>query len=108
MNLLFLPPMPQKEELSNLLCTGNGLRVERIVSCGQISPPGFWYDQEEDEWVCVLQGTGELELDTGKKIRLEAGDPFLLPAHCRHRVSFTSREPPCIWLCIFGEKFHIE
>ena len=108
MNLFFLPKKPQQEELINLLCTGNGLRMERIVSCGQISPSGFWYDQEEDEWVAVLQGIGELELKTGETVRLEAGDCYLLPAHCCHRVSFTSSAPPCIWLCVFGQNFHME
>jgi cupin 2 domain-containing protein len=25
-------------------------RIERIVSTGQASPPGFWYDQDWTEW----------------------------------------------------------
>ena len=30
-----------------------GCRIERIVSHGQASPPGFWYEQAWDEWVLL-------------------------------------------------------
>lgn len=102
MNLYNIPQHPAQEELVERLWQGNDVRVERIVTTGQTSPPGFWYDQKEDEWVAVLSGWGEIELDNGKKIRLAAGETLLLPAHLRHRVSDVSPEP-CIWLCVFAK-----
>ena len=94
MNLFELPAGIHREEIADILWQTEALRVERIVSWGQVSPEGFWYDQEEDEWVSVLEGT---------KTRLGRGDALFLPAHVRHRVSFTSKEPPCVWLCVFGK-----
>ncbi|MFN7805205.1 MAG: hypothetical protein ACK5TO_14385 [Planctomycetaceae bacterium] len=40
------------------LLTAAGARIERIVSWGQYSTEGFWYDQAWDEWVRVVQGGG--------------------------------------------------
>ena len=101
MNLFALPAGIHREEITDILWETDALRVERIVSCGQASPEGFWYDQEEDEWLAVLAGTGEVEFADGRKACLSAGDTLLIPAHARHRVSFTSTEPPCVWLCCF-------
>ena len=101
MNLFALPAGIHREEITDILWETDALRVERIVSCGQASPEGFWYDQEEDEWLAVLAGTGEVEFADGRKACLSAGDTLLIPAHARHRVSFTSTEPPCVWLCFF-------
>lgn len=95
MNLLHIPADLPKEELTEVLLSGQ-TRIERIVSSGQTSD---WYDQTEDEWVCVLAGEGELEYPDGHRQRLCAGDITYLPAHMRHRVSFTS--DPCVWLCVF-------
>ena len=103
MNLFELPAGIHREEISDILWQTEALRVERIVSWGQVSPEGFWYDQEEDEWVSVLEGAGEVEFSDGTKTRLGRGDALFLPAHVRHRVSFTSKEPPCVWLCVFGK-----
>ena len=79
------------------------VRIERIVSEGHVSPSGFWYDQNEWEYVAVLQGSAELETLTGK-IRLNAGDWIMIPEHERHRVSYTSSEPPCVWLAVFWKE----
>ena len=78
------------------------VRIERIVSTGQATPPGQWYDQREDEWVVLIQGEAVLQYDTGEKLRMSAGDHTLLPARCRHRVAYTSTQPPCIWIAVFG------
>ena len=79
-----------------------GLRIERIVSEGHVSPEGFWYDQDEPEWVALLQGTAELEFEDGRRYPMGAGDWLAIPAHERHRVAHTSSDPPCIWLAVFG------
>jgi cupin 2 domain-containing protein len=79
-----------------------GVRIERIVSTGQCSPPGTWFDQDHDEWVAVVQGEGVVGFVDGTETRLGSGDTLLLPAHLKHRVVSTSSEPPCIWLAIHG------
>lgn len=99
---LFTPVTRTDEEFVEILKSGQ-VRIERIVSEGHVSPPGFWYDQNEWEYVAVLQGSAELETLNGK-IRLNAGDWIMIPAHERHRVSYTSSEPPCVWLAVFGKE----
>ena len=98
MNLFALPPGPLAEERSEILARGGNVRVERIVSTGQTTD---WYDQEETEFVSVLQGEATLEFEDGGQRRLEAGDWLVLPPHRRHRVAATSGDPACIWLCMF-------
>jgi cupin 2 domain-containing protein len=76
------------------------VRIERIVSNGQASPPGFWYDNPEDEWVVVVSGSGAVEIEAGATHTLGAGDWLHLPAHCRHRVVWTDAAQPTIWLAV--------
>lgn len=82
------------------LAAGPGVRIERIVSAGHASPPGFWYDQDGTEWVALLQGEAELEFPGGHTVRLRAGEHLTLAAHARHRVAWTSADPPAIWLAV--------
>ena len=79
-----------------------GVRIERIVSRGQTTPEGSWYDEDHDEWVVVLQGEGTVGFADGRCVRLGQGDSLMLPAHCRHRVVSTSSHPACIWLALHG------
>lgn len=98
-----LPQATQGEVFQDLL-TMPGLRIERIVSHGQASPEGFWYDQDWDEWVLVLQGLAVLELEgRTEPLVLSAGDYCWLPAHCRHRVVATAPQEPTIWLAVHHE-----
>ena len=102
-NLYNLPePLPDAEEFTDLI-PDRGVKIERIVSSGQTSPAGEWYDQDRDEWVVLIQGEAVLEYEDGGKLRLNAGDHVLIPAHRRHRVDYTSRTPPCIWIAVFGK-----
>ncbi len=101
-DLLGLPTILPSEELFQELVSAALFRVERIVSAGQVSPPGYWYDQEEDEWVALLQGEAALEFEDGGVVELNGGDWVFLPARLRHRVARTSVEPPCIWVAVFG------
>jgi cupin 2 domain-containing protein len=55
-----LPSGAQKEEQLVEWLSHPGLRIERIVSTGQASPPGFWYEQPQAEWVLLLQGEARL------------------------------------------------
>lgn len=93
-----------EEEKVDIMYRNAHARVERIVSSGQVSPAGFWYEQDEDEWVLVLQGEGRIQYEKGNEAVLRTGDCILLPAGKRHRVSYTSQNPPCIWLCVFSGK----
>ena len=72
--------------------------VERIVSFGHASPPGFWYEQDEDEWVVLLAGSAVLAFEDGRVLALCAGDWASLPARCRHRVESVSAD--ALWLAV--------
>jgi len=103
-NSLFagLPAGPLPEELVTPILSAGGTRIERIVSTGQASPPGFWYDQEEGEWVTVLQGSARLRIEGESEARLmRAGDCMDLPPHTRHRVEWTDPATPTVWLAVF-------
>ncbi|HYM99551.1 MAG TPA: cupin domain-containing protein [Aestuariivirgaceae bacterium] len=96
-----LPAPPLAGELTETLCHLPGLRIERIVSTGQATPKGQWYDQDSDEWVLVVAGAARILIEGEEREReLAAGDWLLLPAHCRHRVTWTERDPPTVWLAI--------
>ena len=84
------------------LCVGSMSSIERIISTGQATPPDQWYDQEQDEWVILLQGQATVSYGDGRKVLLKAGDYLLIVAHEKHRVEQTSAAPPCIWLAIHG------
>ena len=92
---------PGAEELVEALYERSGMRIERIVSSGHITPDGQWYDQDSDEWVLVVKGSARLRIDGEAEDReLAQGDYLFLPAHCRHRVAWTRSEPPTVWLAI--------
>lgn len=101
-NLFADLPSDTSEESVSILLTAPGLRVERIVSTGQASPPGFHYDQPHAEWVAVLSGSADLRFaDEAQSRRLTAGDALLIASHRRHRVERT--DSPTVWLAIhFG------
>ncbi|MHB8801619.1 MAG: cupin domain-containing protein, partial [Rhodocyclaceae bacterium] len=76
-------------------------RIERIVSTGQASPEGFWYDQPRDEWVLLLSGSAGLRFADEADVReLRPGDWLLIPAGCKHRVEWTDAAQPSVWLAV--------
>ncbi|WP_310493688.1 cupin domain-containing protein [Dechloromonas sp.] len=96
-----LPRSTGKDEQFSNLLDRPGLRIERIVSTGQCSPEGFWYDQPEGEWVAVLQGQATLRFeDTPEPVRLNPGDFIDIAPHRRHRVEWTDPEQPTVWLAV--------
>jgi cupin 2 domain-containing protein len=100
-NLLDDVPERLETERIDLLLVESATRVERIVSTGQVSPPGFWYDQEQAEFVVLLAGTARLRIDGEAEPRdLRPGSYVYLPAHRRHRVEWTSAAPPAVWLAL--------
>ena len=101
-NLLRPGPASLPEELVEILAESEHVRIERIVSTGHASPEGFWYDQDETEWVCVLNGAATLSFaDDDRPLHLEPGDHVTIPAHRRHRVERTSPGEPTVWLAVF-------
>ena len=101
-NIFDLPPSLPDKELFESLVSNDKISIERIISTGQTTPPGEWYDQDRDEWVILLQGAASLTFDAGRQIKLVAGDYVFIPAHQKHRVEYTSSNPPCIWLAVHG------
>jgi cupin 2 domain-containing protein len=103
-NLFADIPEDLPEELIQALLSTPGLRIERIVSLGHSSPQGFWYDQEEHEWVLLLKGAARLRFQGQEPIELRPGSFLNIPAHRRHRVEWTDPSEPTIWLAIhYGE-----
>jgi cupin 2 domain-containing protein len=93
-------PAELPEELIQPLLSTSGIRIERIVSLGHASPEGFWYDQETHEWVLLLVGAARLKFEGEEPIDLRPGTFVSIPAHQRHRVEWTDRNQPTIWLAI--------
>jgi len=96
-----LPTSLDEEQVEELLRTPH-LRIERIVSTGQASAEGDWYDQSENEWLVLLSGRARLRYeDEDGEIELGSGDAAFIPAHRKHRVTWTSPDEPTVWLALF-------
>ncbi len=93
-------PTNLPDELFTTLLEADNLRIERIVSHGHASPEGFWYDQDQHEWIVVLQGAARLSIDVESK-EMKPGDCIHIPAHQRHRVEWTTPDEPTVWLAVF-------
>lgn len=93
-------PTQLPEELFTLLLENKNVRIERIVSQGQRTPAGEWYEQIQNEWVIVLQGQAVIEYENTEPHNLNVGDYLFIPAGTRHRVLWTSHAEQTIWLAI--------
>ncbi|MCY4044230.1 MAG: cupin [Cellvibrionales bacterium] len=100
-NVFTALPKALPEEVFTPILTGKNVRIERILSYGQTTPEGEWYDQDENEWVLLLQGNAKLLIKNKGEFNLTAGDNMLLPAHEKHRVTWTDPGQITIWLAIF-------
>jgi cupin 2 domain-containing protein len=101
-NLFGSLPVASAAECVDALLTRPGLRIERIVSYGHASPPDFWYDQAEGEWVLLLAGAARLRFADESAARpLSPGDWLDIAPHRRHRVDWTDPMIPTVWLAIF-------
>jgi cupin 2 domain-containing protein len=92
-------PQRLPEEMVTMLLEAANVRIERIVSNGQASPEGFWYDQGQHEWVVVLKGAARLRFEDGT-VEMKPGDFVNIPAHKRHRVEWTTPDEPTVWLAV--------
>jgi len=101
MNLLNDLPAPSAGEIVERLAGGGAVRIERIVSHGDASPDGFWYDQDEAEFVLLLAGAARLGFADGAVLVLGPGDWADIAPHRRHRVEWTDPDTPTVWLAVF-------
>ncbi|MFZ4481040.1 MAG: cupin domain-containing protein [Rhodoferax sp.] len=99
-NLLCSIPPNLPEELVQTLLSSPDIRIERIVSRGHQSAPGFWYDQDQNEWVLLVQGEARLQFED-QTLCLKAGDYVNIAGHQKHRVDWTAPDRDTIWLAIF-------
>ena len=94
-------PNDLPDELIEVISEGKGVRIERIVSRGHRSPEGFWYDQEENEFVLLVSGEAKLLFEEENElVRLEEGDYLVIPTHKRHRVTWTAPDRETVWLAV--------
>jgi cupin 2 domain-containing protein len=94
-------PRQLPDELFTTLLQTENVRIERIVSHGHASPADFWYDQEQGEWIVVLQGAAQLRFADETRIELRLGDCLNIPARQRHRVEWTTPDEITVWLAVF-------
>jgi len=105
MNNLFkeIPDIMKEEFVETVLSSKcKSIRIERIISRGHTSPAGFFYDQDENEWIIVLKGKAIVSFTvSGKIYELAEGDYINIPAHTRHRVEWTEEKGETVWLAVF-------
>ena len=99
-NIFELIPPTLKDELFEEIISKNGVKIERIVSFGHVTPEFEWYDQRSNEWVILLQGEAIISFLNEDDVRLVAGDYINIPAHKKHRVSWTKPNEESIWLAV--------
>ena len=100
-NLFSDIPDDLPDELLEALLDADSVRIERIVSQGHASREGFWYDQEQNEWVLVLEGAARIQFEGEMDaIKLGPGDYLTIPAHRRHRVEWTASDERTVWLAV--------
>ena len=102
-NLFERIPLTLPAEEITALVEAGGLRIERIISHGHASPEGFWYDQDQHEWVMVVKGAARLRFEN-ETLGLKPGDFVDIPAHKKHRVEWTTPDEPTVWLAVYYEK----
>ena len=100
-NIFALIPDELSNELFENIVSGENLRIERIVSKGHASPASGWYDQDEHEWVIVLKGEAKVEFENQAPVHLVSGSYLNIPAHTKHKVSWTDPDIETVWLAIY-------
>jgi cupin 2 domain-containing protein len=91
----------QRREIFETVLETDWFRLERIISTGQATPAGQWYDQETNEWVALLSGSAGLLFEgEGEPRVMRPGDHVIIPAHLRHRVEWTDPDHETVWLAL--------
>jgi len=99
-------PERADDEVFEMLFNNSSVQIERISSLGHASPPDFWYEQNDDEWVMVVRGTAQLCFPDDQVRELRAGDWLVIPAGCRHRVASTDENT--LWLAVHATAHHTD
>jgi len=95
-------PSHLPDELVETLVTSDHVRIERIVSHGHASLDGFWYDQDQPEFVILLKGAARLRFeDNDDPVAMSPGDFIDIPAHRKHRIEWTTPDEPTVWLAVY-------
>jgi cupin 2 domain-containing protein len=95
-------PAELPDEMSACLAQSKSMKIERIVSRGHRSAPGFWYEQQDNEWVLLVKGEAELRFEKENRVvHLTEGMYVNIPAHEKHRVEWTREGVDTIWLAVF-------
>lgn len=86
---------PESGERMDVLLAHKNLVVERIVSSATFAPKR--YVQSQDEWVLLMRGEAEMEVE-GETVALKAGDHLFLPSGTAHIVKSASEG--AMWLAV--------
>lgn len=120
-NIFDLKDLSVNEEIIKILFKNENVKIEKIISTGQTTD---WQESNKNEFVILVQGNAEIEYYDNRicedknfktnenimknlkntndmKLQLGKGDIILIKKGERHRVSYTSKNPCCIWICIF-------
>jgi cupin 2 domain-containing protein len=93
-------PRHADAELFTDLLSREGVRIERIVSTGQSTAADKPYNQDHDEWVLLVAGSAGLWIAGEGERDLGPGDYVLIPARRAHRVTWTAKDEPTVWLAV--------
>ena len=99
-NIFELIPKNLEDEIFENILLNKNLKIERIISKGHTTPQSQWYNQDTNEWVIVLQGEAVLSFSDKEDVRLKSGDYLNIPAHTKHKVSWTDPNIETIWLAV--------
>ncbi|MDD2357194.1 MAG: cupin domain-containing protein [Thiovulaceae bacterium] len=83
------------DEIFSTLLEHKNIKIELINSNSVIY--GKSYQQEQDEWILLLEGEATLEVE-GVAQLLKTGDYLFISAQTVHRVLFTDKKT--LWLAI--------
>ena len=120
-NIFDLKDLSVNEEIIKILFKNENVKIEKIISTGQTTD---WQESNKNECVILVQGNAEIEYYDNRicedknfktnenitknlkntndmKLQLGKGDIILIKKGERHRVSYTSKNPCCVWICIF-------
>ena len=120
-NIFDLKDLSVNEEIIKILFKNENVKIEKIISTGQTTD---WQESNKNEFVILVQGNAEIEHYDNRicedknfktnenimknlkntndmKLQLGKGDIILIKKGERHRVSYTSKNPCCVWICIF-------
>jgi cupin 2 domain-containing protein len=105
-NLFDEIPVRAADEIFTEILAREDVRIERIVSTGQSTPPDKPLCQAHDEWVLVLAGSAGLRIEGAAEHSLRPGDHLFIAAHNRHCVTWTAINKPTIWLAVHLPRVH--